>query len=93
MDPDLPTLNQRFNQLLAEVELLKARQGKASATDSPWLPIKEAAKRLHFRSAAALRRRIKSGQFPPECYRLDPTSSSRVQRYLINVERYISLLR
>lgn len=92
MDPDLPTLNQKVHQLLAEVELLKARQGKTSATASPWIPLKEAASRLHFPSAPALRRRIKKGQFPPECFRVDPTSSSRAPRYLIHVDRYISLL-
>jgi hypothetical protein len=92
VDPDLPSLNQKVHQLLSEVELLKARQAKTSATVSPWIPLKEAASRLHFPSADALRRRIQRGQFPPECFRVDPTSSSNARRYLIHVERYINLL-
>jgi hypothetical protein len=93
MEVDLSTLNQKIQQLNAEVALLKAQQSKTTHYSSPWLPCKEAAARLNFPSARSLRNRIKSGRFPPDCYRVDPTASGRVTRYLIHVERYIKQLR
>jgi hypothetical protein len=93
MEADLTTLNQKLKQLTAEMALLKAQQSRGATRTSPWLPLKEAASRLNFRSARALKNRIKNGQFPPDCYCLDPTTSKRVTRYLVHVERYIKKLR
>jgi hypothetical protein len=93
MEADLPTLNQKFQQLSAEMALLKAQHIRGRAPTSPWLPVKEAALRLNFRSARALRNRIKNGQFPPDCFREDPTSAGKSVKYLVHVERYIKQLR
>ena len=93
MEADLSTLNQKIQQLSAEVSLLKAQQSKVPVQTSPWRPLKEAASRLNFSSPRVLRSRIKSGQFPPECFRVDPTASGKTPKYLVHVERYIKLLR
>lgn len=92
MEDDFSNLSQKFQQLSAEMALLKAQQGKRITTSSPWLPLKEAAGRLNFSSPRSLKRRIDNGHFPPDCYRADPTSSGPVTRYLIHVERYIKQL-
>jgi hypothetical protein len=92
MEADLSSLNQKIQQLSAEVSLLKAQRNKGPEQISPWLPLKEAASRLNFSSDRSLRNRIKNGQFPPECFRVDPTASGRTPKYLVHVERYIKLL-
>lgn len=93
MDVELSGLKQKIQQHEAEISLLKAQQARPHASISPWLPLKEASVRLNFISDRALRNRIKNGQFPPDCVRIDPTSSSRFPKYLVNVERYIKQLR
>lgn len=93
MEADLSCLNQKFQQLSAEVSLLKAQQKKGATHISPWIPLKDAASQLNFSSARALRSRIKNGLFPPDCYCVDPTASGKTPKYLVHVERYIKLLR
>mgnify|MGYP006272864593 CR=1 FL=1 len=93
MEADLSALNQQLKQLSADVALLKAQQRRGQAPTNPWLPLKEAAARLNFPSARALRNRIKTGQFPPDCVRQDPTATGKAVKYLVHVERYITLLR
>ncbi len=90
---NISAIHQELRQLTAEVALLKAQSTHSKHTASPWLPLKDAATRLNYKSARALRNRIKNGHFPPDCYRIDPTASARVTRYLIHVERYIKQLR
>lgn len=92
MAAEILPLKRKVEQLVSEVALLNAQNNRGKAPTSPWLPIKEAAALLHFSSARALRNRINKGQFPPECYRVDPTSNSCSPKYLINVERYIKQL-
>jgi hypothetical protein len=93
MEADLSTLNQKIQQLNAELSLLKAQQSHGSKRPSPWLPLKEAASLLNFCSARALRQRIQNGKFPPDCFRVDPTSTGKTIKYLVNAERYIKQLR
>jgi hypothetical protein len=93
MEADLSTLTKKIQQLNAEVALLKAQQSHGSKRPSPWLPLKEAACLLNFCSARALRQRIQSGKFPPNCFRVDPTSTGKTIKYLVNAERYITQLR
>lgn len=92
MEPDFTVLHETVERLNAEIQLLKAQQRSSYKQANPWLPLKDAASRLNFRSARALKNRIKTGRFPPECYRLDPTAPEGVVRYLVNVERYIKKL-
>jgi hypothetical protein len=93
MEDNPSSLNQQIQRLSAEMALIKAQQSKGPGQISPWLPLKDAAERLHFKSARALGNRIKNGQFPPECVRIDPTCSASSPRYLVHVERYIKQLR
>lgn len=92
MEPDYSALHQTVVRLSAEIQLLKAQQSSGFKQTNPWLPLKDAATRLNFRSARSLKNRIKTGRFPPECYRLDPTAPDGVVRYLVHVERYIKKL-
>ena len=92
VEADLPALTQKVQQLSAEVALLKAQKGSGAGVSSPWLPLKEAAGRLNFSSPRSLKRRIENGHFPPDCYRVDPTSPGPVTRYIVHVERYIKQL-
>ena len=93
MEAEFSSLNQKIQQLSAEVALLKAQQNKGPTQINPWIPLKEAALQLNFSSARALRSRIKNGLFPPDCYCVDPTASGRTPKYLVHVERYIKQLR
>ena len=93
VESDLPALTQKVQQLSAEVALLKAQKGSSACVSSPWLPLKEEALRLNFKSPCALRARINNGQFTPECFRDDHTASGQDVRYLIHVERYVKQLR
>jgi hypothetical protein len=92
MEPDYTALHKTVVRLSAEIQLLKAQQSSGYQQSNPWLPLKDAATRLNFPSARALRNRIKTGRFPPDCYRIDPTATGGVVRYLIHVERYIKKL-
>lgn len=92
MEADLSSLNHKIQQLSAEIALLKAQQSKRPGYFNPWRPLKEAAEYLNFPSPRSLRDRIKNGYFPPDCYCIDPTSSGRTTKYLVNVERYIKQL-
>ena len=92
MGKDISELSSKIEQLTAEVALLKARKGTQPSTNSPWLSLQEAATILKFSSHRALRNRIKSGKFPPECYRELPTKSGKRSNFIINVDRYIKLL-
>ena len=93
METDLTSLNQKIQQLSADLALLKAQQKKGPTQINPWIPLKDAASQLNFSSARALRNRIKNRLFPPDCYCVDPTASGKAPKYLIHVERYIKLLR
>ena len=93
MEADLSSLNQKLQQLSADVALLKAQQKKGPTQINPWIPLKDAASRMNFSSARALRNRIKNGLFPPDCYCVDPTAYGKTPKYLIHVERYIKQLR
>ena len=86
-------LDNELKKLSAKVALLEAQNRHPILNLNPWLPLKEAASRLNFPSPRVLRNRIKNGQFPPECFRIDPTASGKTPKYLVHVERYIKLLR
>ena len=92
MEADLTNLTQEVIQLKAEMKLFKAQQRSSSPLSSPWFPLKEAAKLLNFSSARLLKTRIKTGLFPPDCYREEPTPNGKQVRYWIDVESYIKQL-
>jgi hypothetical protein len=93
VESDLKFINQKIQQLSADVALLKAQQKNGHTQINPWIPLTDAASRLNFTSGRALRNRIKNGLFPPDCYCVDPTASGKAPKYLVHVERYIKQLR
>lgn len=94
MDHVVTELTEQLAQLSAQLKLLYAQnQPKTAHQASPWLPLKEAALLLHFKSSRALKARILSGGFPPDCFRQLPSPSGKRHTYLVHVERYLRTLR
>lgn len=86
-------ISDQLAQVTAQLRLLNARiQPQSMAKPSPWLPLNEAARLLHYKSPRALRARILRGGFPPDCYRQLPSPSGKRHSYLVNVERYLRTL-
>ena len=94
MDNVVTELTAQLAQLSAQLKLLNAqKQPQPAHKASPWLPLREAAGLLHFKSPRALKARILRGGFPPDCYRQLPSPSGKRHSYLVNVERYLKTLR
>ncbi len=90
---DLSLISEQIDRLSAELKLLNGRQKLSHQTkQNPWLSLDEAASILRFKSARALKSRIKKGQFPPDCWRQIPSPSGKRHTYLVNVERYVRQL-
>ncbi|MEO1003036.1 MAG: hypothetical protein AAFX65_07995 [Cyanobacteria bacterium J06638_7] len=91
MDTIAAELAAQIQQLTARLELLNA--ANPLPKPSPWLPLGQAARMLHLKSARALKGRIQRGTFPPDCCRVIPSPSGKRNTYLVNVERYLKSLR
>ena len=93
MDPLLSDLQDQLSMLNAELKLLNAKNsGKQLLVEAnPWLCLKEAAPILRFKSARALKARIKAGHFPPDCCKQIPSTTGKRQQYLVNVQKYLKL--
>ena len=92
MNADLQIANE-LSRMRAELQLLNSKGNTVGAVPrNPWLGLKDAASTLHFKSARALKDRIKRGQFPPDCWRQIPTPSGKRHTYVIHVERYLKQL-
>ena len=90
---DLSLISEQIDRLSAELKLLNGRQKLSHQTkQNPWLSLDEAASILRFKSARALKSRIKKGQFPPDCWRQIPSPSGKRHTYLVHVERYVRQL-
>jgi hypothetical protein len=88
---EIAELTAQVARLSAQLQLLTA-QGEPAQRESPWLPLSKAAGLLHCQPRA-LRRRIISARFPETCYRRVPGPSGKRSTYLVNVERYLKMLR
>ena len=94
MDTTINELSEQLAQLSAQLKLLNAQnQPQPTHKASPWLPLREAAPLLHFKSPRALKARILRGGFPPDCFRQLTSPSGKRHSYLVNVERYLRSLR
>jgi hypothetical protein len=92
VDP-IDQFSSQLTQISAELRLLNGKKSSFGAPPrNPWLGLPEAAFLLRFKSARALKNRIKRGQFPPDCWRQIPTPSGKRHTYLIHVERYLKQL-
>ena len=86
-------LSSQLARISAELRLLNGKKNSFGAPPrNPWLGLPEAAALLRFKSARALKNRIKQGQFPPDCWRQIPTPSGKRHTYLIHVDRYLKTL-
>jgi hypothetical protein len=90
------TVAAQLEQIHAQLRLLTAcvqGSGKGQGDVSPWLPLDVAAEKLHYKNPRALKGRIRSGAFPPDCYRVIPApSGKKYNTYLVNVDAYIRTL-
>jgi hypothetical protein len=94
MENVVAELSAQLSQLSAQLKLVSAQNHpKQPLKASPWLPLRDAAPMLHYKSARALKARILRGTFPPDCYRQMPSPSGKRHSYLVNVERYLKMLR
>jgi hypothetical protein len=92
VDP-IDQFSSQLTQISAELRLLNGKKSSFGAPPrNPWLGLQDAAALLRFKSARALKNRIKRGQFPPDCWRQIPTPSGKRHTYLIHVERYLKQL-
>ena len=90
---DLSLISEQISRLSAELKLLNGKQKAGHfIKQNPWLALDEAASILRFKSARALKSRIKKGQFPPDCWRRIPSPSGNRHTYVIHVERYVRQL-
>ena len=90
---DLSQISDQISMLSAELKLLNSKQKPGHQTkQNPWVSLQEAASILRFKSARALKSRIKKGQFPPDCWRQIPSPSGKRHTYLVHVERYVRQL-
>ena len=94
MEQEVLELKEQMARLYAELKLINAKQPvKPSQPASPWLSLKEAACLLRFESARALKQRIQNGKIPPDCCQKIPSPSGKRHLYLVNVQRYLKLLK
>lgn len=92
MDTNANDLSEQLAQLSAQLRLLNAKlHPQPQQPINPWLPLRAAAELLHLKSPRALKARILRGGFPPDCYR--QITSGKRPSYLVNVERYLKMLR
>lgn len=91
MDMLTSDLTAHLQQLMAGLELLNAQHPLPKP--SPLLPLLDAVKLLHFKSARVLKSRIQRGTFPPDCCRITPSPTGKRNSYLVNVDRYLKSLR
>jgi hypothetical protein len=87
-------IRQQLNLICAQLNVIQARlELKPTLSSSPWLPLTEAARALHFPSARALRVAIDRGRIPPQ-FVSAPTGDTGKRRTLyVDVEGFASHLR
>jgi hypothetical protein len=85
---------QLFDLISAQLNLIQARlELKPRLSSSPWLPLAEAAKALHFPSARALRTAIDRGRIPPQFVSATVGETGKRRTLYVDVEGFASHLR
>ena len=85
--PQLNLISAQLNVIQARLEL------KPTLSSSPWLPLSEAAKALHFPSSRALRVAIDRGRIPPQFVSATTGATGRRRTIYVDVEGFASHLR
>lgn len=87
-------IQQQLNLICAQLNVIQARlELKPRLSSSPWLPLTEAAKALHFPSSRALRVAIDRGRIPPQFVSATTGETGRRRTLYVDVEGFASHLR
>lgn len=87
-------LRQQLNLICAQLNVIQARlELKPRLSSSPWLPLAEAAKALHFPSSRALRVAIDRGRIPPQFVSATTGETGKRRTLYVDVEGFASHLR
>jgi hypothetical protein len=88
---DIPALFDHICAHLSRIEACLALQSRLRT--SPWLPLAQAAKALHFPSPAALRAAINRGRIPSQFVRATTGPTGKRRTLYVDVEGFASHLR
>ena len=96
--PSSPTATddtkQLFDLISAQLSVIQARlELKPRLSSSPWLPLAEAARALHFPSSRALRAAIDRGRIPPQFVSATTGNTGKRRTLYVDVEGFASHLR
>jgi hypothetical protein len=87
-------LSHRLERISAQLQQIQARLDlQPSKPKSPWLPLADAAKALHFTSARALRAAIDRGRIPPQFVSATTGDTGKRRTIYVDVEGFSSHLR
>ena len=87
-------ISQQLNLIYEQLNLIQARlELKPRLSISPWLPLAEAARALHFSNARALRAAIDRGRIPPQFVSATTGESGKRRTLYVDVEGFASHLR
>ncbi len=85
---------QLFDLISAQLRLIQARlELKPRLSSSPWLPLAEAARALHFPSSRALRAAIDRGRIPPQFVSATTGDTGKRRTLYVDVEGFSTHLR
>ena len=83
-----------LNLICTQLNVIQARlELKPKASNSPWLPLAEAARALHFPSGRALRAAIDRGRIPSQFVSATTGKTGRRRTLYVDVEGFSSHLR
>ena len=92
LNPD--DIKQQLDVITAQLNLIQARlELKPRISSSPWLPLAEAARALHFPSSRALRIAIDRGRIPPQFVSSTTGETGKRRTLYVDVEGFASHLR
>jgi hypothetical protein len=92
LNPD--DIKQQLDVITAQLNLIQARlELKPRISSSPWLPLAEAARALHFPSSRALRIAIDRGRIPPQFVSATTGETGKRRTLYVDVEGFASHLR
>jgi hypothetical protein len=87
-------IRQQLNLICAQLNVIQARlELKPALSSSPWLPLPEAARALHFPSVRALRLAIGRGRIPPQFVSATTGATGKRRTLYVDVEGFASHLR
>jgi hypothetical protein len=87
-------IRKQLNLICAQLNVIQARlELKSTLSSSPWLPLSEAARALHFPSARALRVAIDRGRIASQFVSATTGDTGRRRTLYVDVEGFASHLR